>query len=216
MDFIIRNLLWSQGTSLLLILAALAVVAFFFYKPALLIVGAAFIFCLFLFRNPIRVCEEAFTDASVLICPSDGKVLEVTALDPEKYQGYSTKIAIFLSPLDVHVNWLPVSGTVTDVVYHKGQFVPAFLPKASELNERNDVQITMANGSVIRVRQITGTIARTIVCWVSKGQTVQAGDTFGMMKFGSRIDLFLPKNVQVEIQKDQKVYGGTTVLGRWI
>lgn len=216
MDFIIRNLLWSQGGLLLPILVTLAVVAFFFYKPALLIISAVFIFCLFFFRNPIRICTESFTDSSILICPSDGKVLEVTALDPEKYEGYSTKIAIFLSPLDVHVNWLPVSGTVTDVVYHKGQFVPAFLPKASELNERNDVQITTTDGRVVRVRQITGTIARTIVCWVSKGQTVQAGDTFGMMKFGSRIDLFLPKNVKIEIQKDQRVYGGTTVLGRWI
>jgi phosphatidylserine decarboxylase len=216
MQFFSRNLLWSQGVSLLIILVVAAIVSYVFYRPALLLVGAAFVFCLFFFRNPIRVCPQAFNDPSIIICPADGKVLEVQSIDPVKFDGYSTKIAIFLSPLDVHVNWLPVGGTVADVAYHKGKFYPAFLPKSSELNERNDVLLKTQNGSMIKVRQITGTIARVIVCWVSKGQSVQAGDTFGMMKFGSRIDLFLPKNTSVALKEGDRVYGGQTVLGRWI
>lgn len=215
MTFLTRNLLWSQGTSLLLVLSAAALFFYFFYKPALLLVLAAFIFCLFFFRNPLRVCPEAFNDPSVIICPCDGEVLEISHSKENEFGGYHTKIAIFLSPLDVHVNWLPVGGIVSDVLYHKGQFVPAFLPKASDLNERNDVLLLCPTGNMIKVRQITGTIARTIVCWVSEGQSVQAGDTFGMMKFGSRIDLFLPENTEVALKKGDRVYGGQTVLGRW-
>ena len=125
------------------------------------------------------------------------------------------KVAIFLSPLDVHVNWVPCAGVVEDIIYHKGSFYPAFLPKASELNERNDVVIRSTHGSVLRMRQITGTIAQTIVCWVKKEQRVQAGDTFGMMKFGSRIDLFLPKEVNIIVQEKDRVRGGETVIAQW-
>lgn len=216
MQFLSRNLLWSQGVSLLVILMTAGLLSYLFYKPALLLVVAALVFCLFFFRNPIRVCPEAFDDPSIIICPCDGKVLEVIKIDPKKTDGYVTKIAIFLSPLDVHVNWLPVSGTVANILYHPGKFYPAFLPKSSELNERNDVLLKTPSGSMIKVRQIAGTIARVIACWVLKGQSVKAGDTFGMMKFGSRIDLFLPQNANVALKEGDKVCGGKTVLGRWI
>ena len=201
---------------LLVGLIIVAVVAFFLYPLVLILIFFLFIFCLFFFRNPIRVCQEAFEDPSVIVCPADGTVIEIAHCGISGCDEYMTKISIFLSPLDAHVNWLPIGGKVVDIAYHKGKFIPAFLPKASELNERNDVLLQTDNGTVIKVRQITGTIARTIVCWVSKGQTVQAGETFGMMKFGSRIDLFLPSNAQIILVKGQRVYGGQTVVGRFI
>lgn len=214
MKFFSRNLMWSQGTSLVIGTVVAAFCALFFYPKALLGIVPLFCFFLFFFRNPVRVCTSAFCNDQALIAPCDGKVLEITPLSDDTMFAY--KIAIFLSPLDVHVNWIPCAGVIEKIVYHKGSFYPAFLPKSSELNERNDVDIRSKQGSLLRVRQITGTLARTIACWVAQGQSVQAGDTFGMMKFGSRIDLFLPKNVTITIQEQERVYGGQTVIAQWV
>lgn len=119
-----------------------------------------------------------------------------------------TKLLSFLSPLDVHVNWLPTLGIIKEVVYHQGAFAMAFLPKSSELNERNDVLLQTQTGKLILVRQIAGTIARTIVCWVKPGDIInQTGKLFGMIKFGSRIEIFLPQDAVIDVTEGQRVYG---------
>jgi phosphatidylserine decarboxylase len=210
--FFTRNLLWTEG---LVIIGALALVGLIglYYRPLLYTSFLGFMFCLFFFRNPERFCPEALQDQSVLICPSDGKVLAIEKL--ENNEQFAYKVAIFLSPLDVHVNWLPALGIIKEVVYHQGAFAMAFLPKSSELNERNDVLLQTQTGKLILVRQIAGTIARTIVCWVKPGDIInQTGKLFGMIKFGSRIEIFLPQDAVIDVTEGQRVYGGQTVLGK--
>jgi len=119
-----------------------------------------------------------------------------------------------MSPLNVHVNRIPVPGTIEKIEYVPGKFMMAFLPKSSELNEHNDLVIKRADGKSVLVRQIAGTVARRIVCWAKEGQAVTAGQKYGMIKFSSRVDLLLPEQAKIDIKVGQKVYGGKTVIGR--
>jgi phosphatidylserine decarboxylase len=118
---------------------------------------------------------------------------------------------MFLSPVDVHVNRTPVAGTVRHVEFHPGKFLPAYKKEAGELNEWTEVWFDRPNGPVV-VRQIVGILARRIVCRLSVGQQVAAGDRFGVMKFGSRIDLFLPRSATIRVKAGDKVVGGETTL----
>src|SRR5262245_14122786 len=120
-------------------------------------------------------------------------------------------VSIFLSPIDVHVNRLPVSGRVTSVKYHPGRFLPAYRSDAGELNEFTEVTIDHGGRTVV-VRQIVGILARRIVCRVKQGDVVKAGDRFGVMKFGSRMDVFLPLGAALQTKVGEKVVGGETVL----
>jgi len=209
--WITSNLLWTQGFSILTIFVGLGCFSLLFYRRALYVVAVLFLCIFYFFRNPVRVCPEAQSDPHVLVCPSDGRVLYV---EPSEYKDFVQKVAIFLSPLDVHVNWCPMGGQVSKVRYHKGTFKMAFLDKASELNEHNDIAIQSADGTTLKIRQIAGTIARVIACWVKQGQHVTRGQKYGMIKFGSRIEVFVPKGVEIAVKKGQVVYGGQTVLGR--
>jgi phosphatidylserine decarboxylase len=120
-------------------------------------------------------------------------------------------VSMFLSPLDVHVNRTPVSGAVTKVEYHPGRFLPAYRKEAGELNEWTEVWFATPGGPVV-VRQIVGILARRIVCRLAVGQQVAAGDRFGVMKFGSRIDMFLPLSATIHIKAGDKVVGGETPI----
>jgi phosphatidylserine decarboxylase len=215
MNWLTKNLLWTEGRMLVVVLAVAGLLIGYFFPPALYGIAVLFIFCFFFFRNPERVCVEAQHDATVLVCPADGWVVGIDTTATHDLDGYAQRVSIFLTPFDVHVNWLPYAGTVENVVYHKGTFAFAFLPKSSDKNERNDVVITTVHHKKIKVRQIAGSIARTIVCWVQVGQGLLAGQKFGMIKFGSRVDVFLPENVQVAVTNGQRVKGGQTVLGYW-
>ena len=215
-SFFTTNLLWSEGWHLVLIGLASALVGFFFLCPIFYIALIFFCFCLFFFRNPERECKQALHDGRILVCPADGKVVQVQYDPQAKFDGYHQKVSIFLSPLDVHVNWLPAKGVVEKIQYHKGEFLPAFLPKSSHLNERNDVHMRIRNGRTLIVRQIAGTVARTIRWWIEPGQEVQAGQKYGMIKFGSRVDLLLPRDVEIAVAVGDKVYGGHTIVGRWL
>jgi len=210
------NLLWTEAREILLVLFVVSVIAFFMYRPLLFFTGALFLFSFYFFRNPVRQCEQAFCDNSVLICPADGKVVDVQYDQHGGIEGYHQKVSIFLSPFDVHVNWAPTGGTVQDVVYRPGTFTMAFLPKSSLLNERNDVIVAASCGQSYLVRQIAGTIARRICCWVEKGTVVKQGQKFGMIRFGSRVDVLLPAGVELAVGLGQRVYGGQTILGRWV
>lgn len=209
---LMNNLLWVHGKEIVIILAAVAAVGVLFFRPLAYLALVLFLFSFYFFRNPVRVCKESLHDNSIIICPADGKVVSVEPVLNDPY--FTQKVAIFLSPLDVHVNWNPFSGTVQETKYHVGQFVCAFLPKSSELNERNDILFKNSSDTLVKVRQIAGTIARVIVCWVRVGEIVHAGDTFGMIKFGSRVEVFLPSNAKISVQESERVFGGTTVLGK--
>lgn len=211
-NFFYTNLLWSEGLGIVGILAFTALVGHVRYRPLKYLSVVFFIFCLFFFRNPERVCIEALYDDRVLICPADG---EVVAVDSGDFPGgYRNRVAIFLSISDVHVNWMPVAGSIENVVYSPGEFHIASLPKSSQLNERNDTIVVTPEGDRILVRQIAGTIARTIRWWIQPGDVVDAGQKFGMIKFGSRVELFLPEDVTINVREGDCVFGGQTALGR--
>lgn len=210
-----NNLLWTQGLPIAIILAALSIFSLLFFKPLIYFVIGFFIFSLFFFRNPDRSCPEALDDLSVLVCPSDGKVVDIVYDKDNSLEGYTQRVSIFLSAFDVHVNWVPMNGVIKNITYKRGAFKLAFLPKSSELNERNDLLISDQNGKTIKVRQIAGLVARRICCWVNKGDAVKSGQKYGMIRFGSRVDIFLPADVTLNVGVGQRVYGGQTVLGRW-
>lgn len=214
-----NNLLWTQGWQIVVACVIILVFSYLLFPrslflPVTFLIGAFFIFSIFFFRNPRRECSALLHDDTVLVCPSDGKVVDVAYSEDDGFEGYAHKISIFLSPFDVHVNWTPCAGIVKQVRYKTGTFKMAFLPKSSEFNERNDIIIQREDGSALLVRQIAGTIARRICCWVNEGQQVEAGHKFGMIRFGSRVDILLPRSARIDVEVGQRVYGGQTVLGR--
>ncbi|GMU19004.1 MAG: phosphatidylserine decarboxylase proenzyme [Candidatus Babeliales bacterium] len=213
-EFITSNLIWTESLWLVLIFAIIALIGWFIARPITYLAVFAFLFCFYFFRNPERMSPEASIDETVIVCPADGKIVDIQYDPHGGFNGYHQKISIFLSPLDVHVNWTPVAGVVEKIEYVPGKFTMAFLPKSSELNEHNDVIIRRADGKSILVRQIAGTMARRIVCWVKEEQRVSAGQKYGMIKFSSRVDLLLPEQAQLTVKMGQKVYGGKTVIGR--
>ncbi len=210
--FLKNNLLWTQGTWIAIITVTLGLISYIFFPLLLLIIIPFFIFCLYFFRNPVRMCPEALHDLRIIISPSDGKVVEIKKLDGDEF---AYRVSIFLSPLDVHVNWVPLSGVVQSVIYKPGKFLVAYAPKSSEINERNDLIMQTKYGRII-VRQIAGMVARRICCWVHAGDSLKAGDTFGMIRFGSRVDLFLQAPVTLDVKVGDRVYGGQTILGRCV
>jgi phosphatidylserine decarboxylase len=164
---------------------------------------------LFFFRDPHRAITG--TPADVL-SPADGRVLiagEVDGGDPPP--GDWKQVSIFLSPLDVHVNRVPISGRVVKVEYRPGRFLPAYRPDAASANERTEMWIDH-HGILIVCRQVVGLLARRIECRVEAGQDVRAGDRFGVMKFGSRMDLFLPRAATLRVAVGDRVRAGVTVI----
>lgn len=177
------------------------------------IAGLFTLFCLYFFRDPERV-PPGRPDA--LLAPADGKVVTVSPAVPPAELGLGPeprwRVGIFLSVLDVHVNRVPADGTVTRIAYRHGAFVNAALDKASEHNERNAIAIRLHDGNEIAVVQIAGLIARRIVCDLREGDPVRAGNRFGIIRFGSRTDLYLPAGVRPLVAIGQTMIGGETVI----
>ena len=172
------------------------------------IAGAFFVF---FFRDPDRRGHIGVSDDRVL-SPADGRVLVAgPAMADVAPPGSWQQVSIFLSPMDVHVNRLPVSGRVTRVSFTPGRFLPAYRHDAATANERSEVWIDHGGQSVV-VRQIVGILARRVVCRVESGAEVHAGDRFGIMKFGSRMDVFLPTRATIAVQIGDAVRGGETVI----
>jgi phosphatidylserine decarboxylase len=165
-------------------------------------------FFLFFFRDPERTIAAA--DEAVL-SPADGRVLVAGAAGAAAPPGEWQQISIFLSPLDVHVNRVPVSGRVTRVSFQRGRFLPAYHADADAANERSEVWIDHG-GRPIVVRQIVGVLARRVVCRLQSGAAVRAGDRYGVMKFGSRMDVFLPLDAQIRVKVGDRVRGGETII----
>jgi len=194
--------------------AALALIGGLFLGAWLFWLGTAFAaFCLYFFRDPERV-PPARQD--VVVAPADGRVVLVGPAVPPVELGLGEasrwRVAIFLSVLDVHVNRAPVEGRVTRISYRHGAFLNAALDKASVDNERNALAIRMADGRDLAVVQIAGLIARRILCHVREGDTVATGERFGIIRFGSRTDVYLPEGVTPLVSIGQTMIGGETVI----
>jgi phosphatidylserine decarboxylase len=165
------------------------------------------------FRLPSRTNRAA---ANELVAPCDGKVVVIEETEePEYFQGKRIQVSIFMSPLNVHANWVPCEGEVTFAKYHKGLFLVAWHPKSSTDNERTTIVIKHSNGKEVLFRQIAGAVARRIVYYVKPGQRVERNEQFGFIKFGSRVDIFLPLGSEVVAQMGQITKGNETVIARW-
>lgn len=163
------------------------------------------------FRVPFRVAPEG---DNLIICPADGKVVVIEeAEETEYFKDKRIQISIFMSPLNVHVQWNPISGLTKYVKYHAGKYLVAWHPKSSTENERTTVVVQHKNGKEILFRQIAGAVARRIVCYSKENETVTAASEFGFIKFGSRVDIFLPLGSKLNVQIGDVVQGKTTIIG---
>jgi phosphatidylserine decarboxylase len=173
------------------------------------------LFAAFFFRDPER---KGPMDDRLILAPADGRVVTVEEDTQETrfLSAPATRIGIFMSPLDVHVNRVPVTGRVISVQYQRGKFRPAFVSSASEVNEQNVVTIEDAHGRRIVLVQIAGILARRIVCTLKGGELVRRGHRYGMIIFGSRVDLYCSSEIRLKVQVGQWVKAGETVIGMYL
>ena len=161
------------------------------------------------FRDPDRMPPSR---DDVVVSPADGKVLFVKDVEEDRFiMGKAKQVSIFMSPLNVHVNRIPIDGRVDYLRYHNGKYIAAFEDKASEVNERAEFGITGKHGRVF-FTQVAGFVARRIVYEISKGDSVKIGERFGMIKFGSRVDVIVPENCIIRVERDNEVKAGETIL----
>ena len=197
------------------LLAGLAALLLYLFWPALplLALGVVLLllaaFMAYFFRDPRRTVPS---EAGLVVSPADGKVTRVEKLAGDDADS-PTVVSIFLSPFDVHVNRAPIAGEVIDVTYTKGRFIAATSDDASLVNEQNALTIRGEKMTVV-CKQIAGVLARRIVCWSRPGDRLALGERFGLIKFGSRTDLVLPKGVEVLVKVGERVSGGVTIIGR--
>jgi phosphatidylserine decarboxylase len=172
---------------------------------------AATLFVLWFFRDPERAIPNG---QKSVVSPADGRVVEVSKVIEDRFlHGEAIKIGIFMSPMDVHVNRIPYGGKVVTIRHQPGKFLSAFKPDAVTENEQNMVLLETPAGQRILFVQIAGVLARRIVYWIHEGEQVQTGQRFGMIKFGSRMDLYLPTNTKICVKPSEKVRAGATLLG---
>jgi len=201
-----------EGVGFIAALAFVTVylVALGFETAALFFLVVTF-FVAFFFRDPERQIPE---EAGAVVSPADGKVIKVGVLSDREFTGQEMlKISIFMNVFNVHVNRIPVDATVTGISYFPGKFFSADLDKASKDNERNAVSLEAADGKKLIVVQIAGLIARRIVCRKRKGDKVARGERFGIICFGSRLDVYLPPDTRPAVAVGDKVLAGTSILG---
>lgn len=184
----------------------------FLYLPAYFIwlliipIWILYGFIIWFFRNPVRIGESSSKD---IIAPVDGKVVVIEEVEENEFiKGRCLQLSIFMSPLNVHVTRYPVSGKVIYTKYHKGKFLVAFHPKSSELNERTTVVVETENNHKVLFRQIAGAVARRIVMYAKDGDEAKAGKEYGFIKFGSRLDIFLPLDTELFVKLGDKTQGG--------
>lgn len=206
MNFPIARDSWPYLT----VLAVLSGITYLIWPWLVLVPAVLFLFVVYFFRNPERRIPA---DETVLVSPADGVVMDIERVLEDRFlEGESIRIRIFLSIFNVHINRVPMSGTVVYRDYRPGQMLPAFKSHASEVNEKNFVGIENSQLRIL-VTQVTGFVARRIVCWVKTGDQVERGERFGLIKFGSCTELFLPPHVEVAVKPGEKVVGGVTVMG---
>ncbi len=174
-------------------------------RPLIAISLCLVLFVTWFFRNPER---DVPTTEGVAVSPADGTVIKV-----EGSENGGTKVSIFMSVFNVHVNRIPVSGVVKRVQYNKGKFLVASRDKASLDNEQNAVTVADEKGREVKFVQIAGLVARRIVCYLKEGETVRRGERFGMIRFGSRLDVYLPTEYALQVKVCDKVFAGSSILG---
>ena len=176
-----------------------------------IIFGGLTTFVLYFFRNPERTVPQ---DESAVISPADGKIVQKQLVTEDRYLGAEAiKVSVFMNVFNVHVNRSPYAGKVVQVDYSPGQFVNASLDKASELNERNAVLMETVDGRKLLFVQIAGLVARRIVCYVHAGDTLERGERFGLIRFGSRVDIYFPADSDIKVEIGETVVAGETILG---
>ena len=169
------------------------------------------LFSMWFFRNPERASPEG---EGLIVSPADGEVIHIVDEPPGRYlSGPGKRVSIFMSPFNVHVNRAPVSGRVSSVKYSKGKFHVAKVDKASLLNEQNGVEIVTPEGRLVTYVQIAGILARRIVSDVKEGDVVTQGRRVGLIRFGSRVDVYMPRDVRISVSMADRVRAGETVLG---
>jgi phosphatidylserine decarboxylase len=187
--------------------AAACILGWAGWWPAAAVMGAVTLCCLGFFRDPDRTAPPV---PGAVLAPADGRVMRVADID-DAWVGRAVRISIFLSPLDVHVNRSPVAGLVERVEYAAGRFLAAYRDEASELNERCTLAL-QGESARIGVKQIAGVVARRIVCRVRQGDKLQAGERYGLIRFGSRTDLVVPEGAEIRVRVGDRVKGGETVM----
>jgi phosphatidylserine decarboxylase len=170
-------------------------------------------FHLFFFRDPDRLVP---TGEGMIVSPADGKVIKVEAVAQTAYfEGACTRISVFMSVFNVHVNRVPHEGTIRQVTYFPGKFFSANMEKASKDNEHNALLLESPAGKPVAFVQIAGLIARRIICAVQPGDVLKRGQRFGMICFGSRLDIYLPQETEIRVAVGDKVQAGSSILGKW-
>ena len=213
--------LHREGRTLLLVLLLVLIglnwaIAHFFPGNAILlntfIVASVIFYFIILqfFRIPIFKVQK---NPKHVLAPADGKVVVIEeTLETEYLKDNRRQISIFMSPINVHINRMPVSGSISNYTYHSGKYLVAWHPKSSTENERTTVVVKMKDGVEILFRQIAGALARRIKCYVKKDQLLEQGDEFGFIKFGSRVDIFLPLTAKVTVKIGDVTKGGKTII----
>ena len=205
----------AAGLALALALGAWQLDAWLWRAPLLLVAVGGLAFTLYFFRDPERTPPPEARDNG-LLAPADGRVVEIVEETDSIYiDGPAQRVSIFLSPLDVHVNRVPARGVVEHERYRPGDYLVAWHPKASEKNERSELGVRHPSGTKVLFKQIAGAVARRIVYHIGKGDTVTAGQRFGIVKFGSRMDVLVPPHVDLTLETGEHVRAGETVIG-WL
>lgn len=204
-----------EGRKFVAIFAAITLVLALIWEPLFWLGVGATVWCYYFFRDPVRVIPQG---DDLVLSPADGVVSLIQTLVPPKELGLGeaevTRVSVFMNVFNCHVNRAPVAGKVRSIAYHKGQFLNASFDKASELNERNSLTIETAGGARIGVVQIAGLVARRIVCFVREGSALEAGHRFGLIRFGSRLDIYLPDGVAPLVCVGQTAVAGETILAQ--
>jgi len=210
-----------EGRTLLFILLVVLfainwAVGYFFSEARIaqnILIGASLFFYVIIlqfFRIPVFQVNK---NERQVLAPADGKVVVIEETEePEYFKSRKKQVSIFMSPINVHINLMPVSGTISYCKYHPGKYLVAWHPKSSTENERTSIVVKMNNGTEILFRQIAGALARRIKWYVKEGQPLQQGDEFGFIKFGSRVDIFLPLTAKVVVKPGDITKGGKTVI----
>ncbi len=203
----------KEGYPFVAIFAAITLVLFWLWEPLGWLGVGLTVWCYYFFRDPKRAVP---LNAGIMVSPADGVVSLIERAVPPEELGMGPeallRVSVFMNVFNCHVNRAPIAGTIGAIAYRKGIFLNAAMDKASSDNERNSLRIDMADGRSIAVVQIAGLVARRIVCWSQEGQSLRTGERFGLIRFGSRLDVYLPDGVMPQVALGQTMVAGETVL----
>ncbi|MFZ9199194.1 MAG: phosphatidylserine decarboxylase [Paracoccaceae bacterium] len=202
-----------EGWRFVAIFGAITAVLFFIWDPLGWIGLGLTVWCYYFFRDPVRSVP---LDEGLIVSPADGVISLIERAVPPEELGMGPeallRVSVFMNVFNCHVNRMPVAGQIDAIAYRPGKFLNASLDKASSDNERNSLAIRMADGRKVAVVQIAGLVARRIVCFTRVGQTLRMGDRFGLIRFGSRLDVYLPEGVEPQVALGQTMVAGETVI----